>query len=273
MAAGLLKVHLSADAYLACLTHVLSAEKEEVMGVLLGELQEEIKTVLVRGVSVMRRIDKRADRVEISPEQLTAIVIDTERLSNKSGYPLRVVGWYHSHPHITVFPSHIDIKTQANYQLMDDNFVGLIFSCFNEEPQDKKCKLQVIAFQSLQTNPSPPEYERLELPLSIVQTPLSHISSLCMEALVQIPVVLFQEEEEAYTNTNPNENQDVVTQMYNSSVYTQSLTQMLDILCGPLLGLFQEAVARNKQMTEELTREKNQLLKDLVEQENNDVII
>ena len=40
---------------------------------------------------------------------------------------------------------------------------------------------------------------------------------------------------------------------------------MLDILCGPLLGLFQEAVARNKQMTEELTREKNQLLKDLVE--------
>jgi len=47
---------------------------------------------------------------------------------------------------------------------------------------------------------------------------------------------------------------------------------MLDILCAPLLGLFQEEVARNKQMTEELTREKNQLLKDLVGQEN-DVII
>ena len=31
----------------------------------------------------------------------------------------------------------VDIKTQANYQLMDDNFVGLIFSCFNEDPQDK----------------------------------------------------------------------------------------------------------------------------------------
>jgi len=60
--------------------------------------------------------------------------------------------------------------------------------------------------------------------------------------------------------------------MYLALVYTQSLTQMLDILCGPLLGLFQEAVARNKQMTEELTREKNQLLKDLIEQEG-DVII
>ena len=52
-------------------------------------------------------------------------------------------------------------------------------------------------------------------------------------------------------------------------VYTQSLSKMLDILCAPLLGLFQEAVARNKQMTEDLTREKNQLLKDLVE---NDVV-
>ena len=30
----------------------------------------------------MRRIDKRADRVEISPEQLTAIVIDTEVRNN-----------------------------------------------------------------------------------------------------------------------------------------------------------------------------------------------
>jgi len=38
MAAGLLKVQLSADAYLACLTHALSAEKEEIMGVLLGEV-------------------------------------------------------------------------------------------------------------------------------------------------------------------------------------------------------------------------------------------
>ena len=34
--------------------------------------------ILVRGVSIMRRIDKRADYLEVSPEQLTAIVIDTE---------------------------------------------------------------------------------------------------------------------------------------------------------------------------------------------------
>lgn len=38
MASGVLGVQLSADAYLVCLTHALSAEKEEVMGVLLGEV-------------------------------------------------------------------------------------------------------------------------------------------------------------------------------------------------------------------------------------------
>ena len=51
----------------------------------------------------------------------------------------------------------------------------------------------------------------------------------------------------------------------NYIVYTQSLSKMLDILCAPLLRLFQEAVARNKQIIEDLTRENNQLLKDLVE--------
>ena len=38
MTSGVLNVQLSADAYLVCLTHALSAEKEEVMGVLLGEV-------------------------------------------------------------------------------------------------------------------------------------------------------------------------------------------------------------------------------------------
>ena len=39
----------------------------------------------------MRRIDKRADRVEISPEQLTAIVIDTEvNMLVCGGYVCRV---------------------------------------------------------------------------------------------------------------------------------------------------------------------------------------
>jgi hypothetical protein len=44
----------------------------------------------------------------------------------------RVIGWYHSHPHITVQPSHVDVRTQGQYQAMDPGFLGLIFSCFSQ---------------------------------------------------------------------------------------------------------------------------------------------
>jgi BRCA1/BRCA2-containing complex subunit 3 len=51
--------------------------------------------------------------VEISPEQLSVALTEIERLAKLTGGTLRVVGWYHSHPHITVRPSHVDVHTQA----------------------------------------------------------------------------------------------------------------------------------------------------------------
>ncbi|KAJ4958035.1 hypothetical protein NE237_025146 [Protea cynaroides] len=65
-----------------------------------------------------------------------------------TGRTTRVIGWYHSHPHITVLPSHVDVRTQAMYQLLDSGFIGLIFSCFSEDAF-KVGRIQVIAFQSL----------------------------------------------------------------------------------------------------------------------------
>ncbi|GAY60038.1 hypothetical protein WN943_022434 [Citrus x changshan-huyou] len=64
-----------------------------------------------------------------------------------TGRTTRVIGWYHSHPHITVLPSHVDVRTQAMYQLLDTGFIGLIFSCFSEDA-NKVGRIQVIAFQS-----------------------------------------------------------------------------------------------------------------------------
>ncbi len=75
----------------------------------------------------------------------------THALSVTHGKALRVIGWYHSHPHITVFPSHVgacacmpvahspltlgfdwsDVQTQAMYQQLDQDFVGLIFACYS----------------------------------------------------------------------------------------------------------------------------------------------
>lgn len=59
-----------------------------------------------------------------------------------------MIGWYHSHPHITVHPSHVDVGTQASYQLLDKDFVGLIFSVFNQDVATKASRIQMTAFQS-----------------------------------------------------------------------------------------------------------------------------
>ena len=56
---------------------------------------------------LLRRSDKRKDRVEISPEQLSGAAELAEKLADQLDHPMRVIGWYHSHPHITVWPSHV----------------------------------------------------------------------------------------------------------------------------------------------------------------------
>lgn len=54
------------------------------------------------------------DRVESSPAQVAECTALAEALTSQTGIPTRVVGWYHSHPHITVLPSHVDVQTQVS---------------------------------------------------------------------------------------------------------------------------------------------------------------
>lgn len=46
------------------------------------------------------------------------------------------------------FPHTIDVHTQANYQQMDEGFIGLIFSVFNEDKSTKVSKhmLTIVIF-------------------------------------------------------------------------------------------------------------------------------
>uniref|UniRef100_A0A9L0RCG2 Lys-63-specific deubiquitinase n=1 Tax=Equus caballus TaxID=9796 RepID=A0A9L0RCG2_HORSE len=211
-------VHLESDAFLVCLNHALSTEKEEVMGLCIGELNDDtrsdskftytgtemrtvaekvdtVRIIHIHSVIILRRSDKRKDRVEISPEQLSAASTEAERLAELTGRPMRVVGWYHSHPHITVWPSHVDVRTQAMYQMMDQGFVGLIFSCFIEDKNTKTGRVLYTCFQSIQAQKSS-EYERIEIPIHIV--PHVTIGKVCLESAVELPKILCQEEQDAY---------------------------------------------------------------------------
>ncbi|CAI5476041.1 unnamed protein product [Closterium sp. Yama58-4] len=161
--------------WLTCATHALSTEAEEIMGLLLGDIHYDhsgripVVSAKIWGAAPQVRADRRKDRVETTPEQLAAASAEAERMSAATGMRTRVIGWYHSHPHITVHPSHVDdskhpmclfpslsvwcpsdVRTQGMYQMLDEGFVGLIFSAFNRASSHAQAgQLQAVAFQSV----------------------------------------------------------------------------------------------------------------------------
>ncbi|KAM7008398.1 lys-63-specific deubiquitinase BRCC36 [Passerculus sandwichensis] len=260
-------VHLEADAFLVCLNHALSTEKEEVMGLCIGEVDTS-RIVHIHSVIILRRSDKRKDRVEISPEQLSAasteaeisFSTDSRRLAKMTGRPMRVVGWYHSHPHITVWPSHVDVRTQAMYQMMDQGFVGLIFSCFIEDKNTKTGRILYTCFQSVQAQKSS-EYDRIEIPIHVV--PHETIGKVCLESAVELPKILCQEEQDAYRRIHSLTHLDSVTKIHNGSVFTKNLCSQMSAISGPLLQWLEDRLEQNKQRMQELQQEKEQLLEEL----------
>ncbi|KAK1346293.1 hypothetical protein QTO34_000147 [Cnephaeus nilssonii] len=296
-------VHLESDAFLVCLNHALSTEKEEVMGLCIGELNDDtrsdskftytgtemrtvtekvdtVRIVHIHSVIILRRSDKRKDRVEISPEQLSAasteaeisLVVDeqflcalgplsqTHRLAELTGRPMRVVGWYHSHPHITVWPSHVDVRTQAMYQMMDQGFVGLIFSCFIEDKNTKTGRVLYTCFQSIQAQKSS-EYERIEIPIHIV--PHVSIGKVCLESAVELPKILCQEEQDAYRRIHSLTHLDSVTKIHNGSVFTKNLCSQMSAVSGPLLQWLEDRLEQNQHHLQELEQEKEELMQEL----------
>ncbi|TYI06580.1 hypothetical protein ES332_A10G168100v1 [Gossypium tomentosum] len=97
---------------------------------------------------MMDRISKGIERTHAKWSTYFVTMVPDENYLDAASRTTRVIGWYHSHPHITVLPSHVDVRTQAMYQLLDSGFIGLIFSCFSEDT-NKVGRIQVIAFQSL----------------------------------------------------------------------------------------------------------------------------
>ena len=100
---ALTSVAITSNALEVALSHALTTEREEIMGLLLGDVVDaggtgkgqERLTARIWSVSLHRReTDVRSDdRVEISPEQLAAAAGEAERISEELGIHTRVVGW------------------------------------------------------------------------------------------------------------------------------------------------------------------------------------
>ncbi len=100
---------------------------------------------------------------------------------------LQVIGWYHSHPKITVWPSHVDLRTQENYQALDSCFVGLIFSVFVSESSEFK----MVAFQATQDRNGLAKEIRVPIEIQQQKKPSSHV----LAEMTRLPEVLVREEE------------------------------------------------------------------------------
>ena len=87
-------VKMSEDVWLTCVTHALSTETEEIMGLLLGDIEHSKNgnvTALIWGASPQTKSDRRKDRVETNPEQLAAASALAERMTTSTGRTTRVI--------------------------------------------------------------------------------------------------------------------------------------------------------------------------------------
>ena len=180
-------------------------------------------------------------------------------MAELTGRPMRVVGWYHSHPHITVWPSHVDVRTQAMYQMMDQGFVGLTFSCFIEDKNTDW--MGTLYWLSIHTGPKDSDYERTEIPIHIVLHVT--IEKVCLESAVELPKILCQEEQDAYRRIHSLTHLDSVTKIHNGSVFTKNLCSQMSAVSGPLLQWLEDRLEQNQQHVQELQQEKEELLQEL----------
>ncbi|KAL0140786.1 lys-63-specific deubiquitinase BRCC36-like protein [Mucor lusitanicus] len=246
------QVVLPAYIYHLILTHAYSTENEEIIGMLIGYWEtlpsnnpyQKTKSIAhVKYISFLTRSDKRKDRVEIAPESLHLAALEAEvsccvnvgsllcdvdciiqEFGKKTGKPMMVIGWYHSHPHITVFPSHV--------------VFGIIASCFDSH-NDNTEKLQITCFQSAQDN------QRLNIPLLI--EPSLDMSSDIRELLLKLPEHMYEEYKKEFAASNECIKYDLrsiknidtsslpntMTQLYNAGVYGQLLTSLVDNMIVP----------------------------------------
>ena len=245
-------VYLSKDVYFVCMTHAQMSEKEEIMGLLIGNIVQN--TAYIYDLCVLERSDKRKDRVEISPEQLASASAYAESLSQIHGVTFRVVGWYHSHPHITVHPSSVDLRTQEAYQQLDTGFVGLIFNCFGKEA-DGHMENQVVAFRSQ-------DLTEVNIPLVVIASP---VPVDVLSKLVDILNVL-KSEELAYRKEAASKGGDLDV-LHSSAVYNKSLTKLVEYGYLPLIRVLKQRLEANKREIEELKKQQDeQQSKILVDQ-------
>ncbi|ERL84929.1 hypothetical protein D910_02352 [Dendroctonus ponderosae] len=227
------RVVLASDVYAVCIQHALTTEKQEIMGLLIGQTDEKKCMSVISACKILHRSDKQPDRVEISPEQLCEASVYAEQLQYSLKRPMRVVGWYHSHPHITVWPSHV---------------------VYQGDPRIRTNQVQLTCFQA-QTQ-SDGKLERREVPLFIENTAFQLYN---IQGIANLSKILIQEEIESH-DVKDDKSSDPITRLHNDAVKTLALSHIVSKVSLPMCEGLVERLNATKQRIQELESIKADLL-------------
>ncbi len=96
---------------------------KEIYGVLIGYITED--AIIVEKAEPMT--SGEATDVELGPEHYAFIEEINNKLFSQENQESFLVGWFHSHPGLSLFYSFVDIKNQMGFQGPNDHSFGLVF--------------------------------------------------------------------------------------------------------------------------------------------------
>eukprot|EP01006_Ploeotia_vitrea_P001657 TRINITY_DN105333_c0_g1_i1.p1 TRINITY_DN105333_c0_g1~~TRINITY_DN105333_c0_g1_i1.p1 ORF type:complete len:299 (-),score=6.71 TRINITY_DN105333_c0_g1_i1:28-924(-) len=261
------EILLSSKVHLACMNHALSSEGEEIMGLLLGNTEPHPRgrgcRTKVWATFVMPRSEHKSDRVEVDPEGMVGAVQYAEKMTKASGIETRVIGWYHSHPHITCFPSHVDLRTQGSYQYLDTGWVGLIYSVFNSKAHTKCMDVHAFASGCHNRANDAVTFKHMTIPMHIMAE--EHVTQIDtgnqFNSVVSLQESFLEEEAKLFeaSKAKCEVTGSISGALYGASVYNKNAMRILQANVMPLMNTLQHTIQTNTQMLTELQDEELRL--------------
>lgn len=163
-------IYISSLALLKMLKHGRAGVPMEVMGLMLGEFNDEY-TITVVDVFAMPQSGTGVSVEAVDPV-FQAKMLD---MLKRTGRPEMVVGWYHSHPGFGCWLSGVDINTQQSFETLHERAVAVVV----DPIQSVKGKVVIDAFRLMNANTLVFRHDSRQ-----VTSLLGHLNKPSMQAII-----------------------------------------------------------------------------------------
>ncbi|HMF33144.1 MAG TPA: hypothetical protein VKK79_17090 [Candidatus Lokiarchaeia archaeon] len=137
---------------------ILREEWKEIYGILIGYLDKENGQVVVTECEPLT-FGESTD-VQLQAIHYTQIAAIQDKLDAEGDKFL--VGWFHSHPGLSLFFSYVDLLNQLNFQAANPDFIGLVFDhalLEDKTIQDRPLGFEIFRLTDSMMSMDAPEFE------------------------------------------------------------------------------------------------------------------